>query len=144
MLFQDLSEAFSSLEKPELQSHEHNTVNTSEKPYARKGENPMETRISEKQDQLVYEHVRKSRSLSLNYYRGETQPLMEKSLARSAVIDVTFNTSQPQSFLCRENVCTSSENSFDTEDCLDLLGLRTDHETEEVRLIGGVIKAVAC
>ncbi|CAO2595785.1 Cancer-associated gene 1 protein homolog, partial [Lemmus lemmus] len=89
-------------EKPELQTHKYNdTADTSEKPYALKGENLMETRISENQDQLVHEHVRKSRSLSLNYYRGETQPLMEKSLARSAVVDVAFNTSQPQSFLCK-------------------------------------------
>ncbi|XP_057643580.1 cancer-associated gene 1 protein [Chionomys nivalis] len=131
MIFQDLREAFSSLEKPELQSHEYNTVDAGEKPYALKGENPMETRISENQDQLVHEHVRESRSLSLNYYRGETQPLMEKSLAGSAVVDVAFNTSQPQSFLRRENVCTSSESSFDTEDCLDLLDSRTDHEIEE-------------
>ncbi|XP_026638673.1 cancer-associated gene 1 protein isoform X4 [Microtus ochrogaster] len=130
MIFQDLSEAFSSLEKPELQSHEYNTVDAGEKPYALKGENPLETRISENQDQLVHEHVRKSRSLSLNYYRGETQPLMEKSLARSSVVDVTFNTSQPQSFLRRENGCASGESSFDTEDCLDLLDLRTDHEIE--------------
>ncbi|CAO2595784.1 Cancer-associated gene 1 protein homolog [Lemmus lemmus] len=132
MTFQDLNEAFSSLEKPELQTHKYNdTADTSEKPYALKGENLMETRISENQDQLVHEHVRKSRSLSLNYYRGETQPLMEKSLARSAVVDVAFNTSQPQSFLCKENVCASGESSFDTEDCLDLLDVRTDHETEE-------------
>nr|XP_048280685.1 cancer-associated gene 1 protein isoform X2 [Myodes glareolus] len=132
MTFQDLSEAFSSLEKPEPQSHEYNdAADTGEKPYALKGENPMETRISENQDQLAHEHVRKSRSLSLNYYRGETQPLMEKSLARSAVVDVAFNTSQPQPFLCRENVCASGERLFDTEDCLDLLDLRTDHETEE-------------
>lgn len=142
MTFQDLSKAFSSLKKPEPQSHEYNdAADTGEKHCALKGENPMETRISENQDQLVHEHVRKSRSLSLNYYRGETQPLLEKSLARSAVMDVAFNTSQPQPFLCRENVCASGENLFDTEDCLDLLDLRTDHETEEVRLIGGVIKA---
>lgn len=142
MTFQDLSEAFSSLEKPEPQSPEYNdAADTGKKPYALKGENPMETRISENQDQLVHEHVRKSKSLSLNYYRGETQPLMEKSLARSTVVDVAFNTSQPQPFLCRENVCASGESSFDTtEDCLDVLDLRTDHETE-VRLIGGVIKA---
>ncbi|XP_041488567.1 cancer-associated gene 1 protein [Microtus oregoni] len=131
MIFQDLSEAFSSLEKPELQSHEYNTVDAGEKPYALEGENPLETRISENQDQLVHEHVRKSRSLSLNYYRGETQPLMEKSLARSTVVDVAFHTSQPQSFLRRENGCASGESSFDTEDCLGLLDLRTDNEIEE-------------
>ncbi|KAM7322837.1 hypothetical protein ACRRTK_018342 [Alexandromys fortis] len=131
MIFQDLSEAFSSLEKPELQNHEYNTADASEKPYALKGENPMETRISENQDQRVHEHVRKSGSLPLNYDTGETQPLIEKSLAKSTVVDVTFNTSQPQSFLRRENGCASGESSFDTEDCLDLLDLRTDHEIEE-------------
>lgn len=141
MIFQDLSEAFSSLEKPELQNHEYNTADASEKPYALKGENPMETRISENQDQRVHEHVRKSGSLPLNYDTGETQPLIEKSLAKSTVVDVTFNTSQPQSFLRRENGCASGESSFDTEDCLDLLDLRTDHEIEEVRLIGGVMRA---
>lgn len=138
-----MGEVFSYLEKPELQSQESNdTVDASEKSDSLKGESPMETSISENKDQLVHEHVGKSpRGLSLNYYRGGIQTFVEKSLARSTVVDVALNVSQPQSFLGKENVCTSGEDVFDNEDCLDLLDFRANGETEEVRLIGGVIKA---
>ncbi|XP_036044723.1 cancer-associated gene 1 protein isoform X3 [Onychomys torridus] len=133
MTFQDLGEDFSYSEKPELQSQEYNdTAGASEKLDAYKGESPMEDSISENKYQLVDEHVRKSpRSLSLNYYRGETQPCVEKPLARSAVVDVALNISQPQSFLCKKNVCGSGEDAFDSENCLDLLDFRTNYETEE-------------
>uniref|UniRef100_A0A8C2MWT7 Cancer antigen 1 n=1 Tax=Cricetulus griseus TaxID=10029 RepID=A0A8C2MWT7_CRIGR len=131
--FQDMGEVFSYLEKPELQSQESNdTVDASEKSDSLKGESPMETSISENKDQLVHEHVGKSpRGLSLNYYRGGIQTFVEKSLARSTVVDVALNVSQPQSFLGKENVCTSGEDVFDNEDCLDLLDFRANGETEE-------------
>lgn len=143
MTFQDLGEDFSYSEKPELQSQEYNdTADASEKLDAYKGESPMEDSISENKDQLADEHLRRSpRGLSLNYYRGETQPCVEKSLARSTVVDVALNISQSQSFLCKENVCGSSEDAFDGENCLDLLDFRTNYETEEVRSNIGVIKA---
>ncbi|XP_051050380.1 cancer-associated gene 1 protein isoform X2 [Phodopus roborovskii] len=133
MTFQDLGEAFPYSEKPELQNQEYNgTEDTSEKPDALKGESPMETSISENKDQLVHEHVWKSpRSPSLNYYRGKTQPCVEKSPARSAVVDVALNISQPQSFLGKENGCTSGEDLFDNDNCLDLLDLRSNCEKEE-------------
>ncbi|XP_040611781.1 cancer-associated gene 1 protein isoform X8 [Mesocricetus auratus] len=124
MTFQDPGEASSYLEKPELQSQEYNdTSDASEKPDALKGESPMETSISENKDQ--------PRSLSLNYYRRETQLFVENPQARSAVVDVALNISQPQSFPGRENVCTSGEDAFDSENCLDLLDLRANCETEE-------------
>ncbi|XP_076429312.1 cancer-associated gene 1 protein isoform X9 [Peromyscus maniculatus bairdii] len=133
MTFQDLGEDFSYSEKPELQSQEYNdTADASKKLDAYKGESPMEDSISENKDQLADEYLRRSpRGLSLNYYRGETQPCVEKSLARSTVVDVALNISQSQSFLCKENVCGSSEDAFDGENCLDLLDFRTNYETEE-------------
>ncbi|KAL6040320.1 hypothetical protein STEG23_017220 [Scotinomys teguina] len=134
MTFQDLEETFSYSEKPELQSQEYNeTADASEKPDARKGESPMESSISKNKDQLVDEHVRKSRSLSLNYYRGETKPFVEKSLARRAVVDVPVNITQPQGFLWKENVCGSGGNAFDSETCLDLLDFRANYETEKLQ-----------
>ncbi|XP_028619054.1 cancer-associated gene 1 protein isoform X2 [Grammomys surdaster] len=104
---QDLRGAFSHSEKPELQRQVYSdTADASEEPDALKEDNSMESNISENKDELVHEHVRKSpRSLCPNYYREETQPLTETPLVRSAVVDVTLNISQPQSFLGKENVC---------------------------------------
>ncbi|XP_076795284.1 cancer-associated gene 1 protein isoform X6 [Arvicanthis niloticus] len=130
---QDLKGAFSYSEKPELQQQVYNdTADTSEKPDPLKEESSRESSISENRDELVHEHVRKSpRSLCLNYYRGETQRLMETPLVGSAVVDVALNISQPQSFLGKENVCRNGENLSDSENCLDQLDLRAIYKAEE-------------
>lgn len=121
---QDLTGAFSYSEKPELQSQvDNDPADTSKKPDPLKEESLMESGTSENKDELVHESVRKStRSLCLNHYRGKT--LTEKPLVRSAVVDVTHNIDQPQSFLGKENVCRNGENLSDSENCFDQLDLR--------------------
>ncbi|XP_051026136.1 cancer-associated gene 1 protein [Acomys russatus] len=133
MTFQDLREASSDSERLELQSQTYNdTADISEKSDPLQEDSPKETSIFNNKDQLVREHVRTSpRSLSLNYYRGETQALVEKSLVRSAIVDVAFNMSHPQSFLGKENVCSSGENAFDKENGSDLLHWKADDNAEE-------------
>lgn len=136
---QDLRGPFSYAEKPELQRQVYSdTADASEKPDPLKEESSVESSISENKDELVLEHVRKSpRSLCLNYYRGE--PLTEAPFGRSAVVDVALNTSQPQSFLGKENVRRNGENSSDSENCFDQLDLRAVYKAEEVSFMAGVI-----
>lgn len=143
MTVEDLRGAFSYSEKPELPSQVYNdAADGSEKPDPFKEESSVESSISENKDELVPAPVRKSpRSLCLNYYRGEAQPLTEAPLVRSAVVDVGLNISQPQSFLDKENVCKNGDNSSDRENCFEQLDLRAIYKAEEVSPGAGVIKA---
>ncbi|EDL40931.1 cancer antigen 1 [Mus musculus] len=133
MTVEDLRGAFSYSEKPELPSQVYNdAADGSEKPDPFKEESSVESSISENKDELVPAPVRKSpRSLCLNYYRGEAQPLTEAPLVRSAVVDVGLNISQPQSFLDKENVCKNGDNSSDRENCFEQLDLRAIYKAEE-------------
>uniref|UniRef100_A0A8C6G9B7 Cancer antigen 1 n=1 Tax=Mus spicilegus TaxID=10103 RepID=A0A8C6G9B7_MUSSI len=133
MTVEDLRGPFSYSEKPELPSQVYSdAADGSEKPDPFKEESSVESSISENKDELVPAPVRKSpRSLCLNYYRGEAQPLTEAPFVRSAVVDVGLSISQPQSFLDKENVCKNGDNSSDRENCFEQLDLRAIYKAEE-------------
>uniref|UniRef100_A0A8C9PHN0 Cancer antigen 1 n=1 Tax=Spermophilus dauricus TaxID=99837 RepID=A0A8C9PHN0_SPEDA len=134
--FQNLTEGFSYMEKPELQSHVYNYAkDTNIKQDLCKEENPMETSISANKDQLAQECVRQSpQSPHLLQCNGETLQFVEKSLAKSTAMESALNPSQPQSFLYKEGVLRNYENPFFKENSFRLLDQRVNYKTEEVRL----------
>ncbi|VTJ71523.1 Hypothetical predicted protein [Marmota monax] len=134
--FQNLTEGFSYMEKPELQSHVYNYAkDTNIKQDLCKEENPMETSISANKDQLAQECVRQSpQSPHLLQCNGETLQFVEKSLAKSTAMESAFNPSQPQSFLYKEGVLRNYENPFFKENSFRLLDQRVNYKTEETEV----------
>uniref|UniRef100_A0A8C5ZQR6 Cancer antigen 1 n=1 Tax=Marmota marmota marmota TaxID=9994 RepID=A0A8C5ZQR6_MARMA len=134
--FQNLTEGFSYMEKPELQSHVYNYAkDTNIKQDLCKEENPMETSISANKDQLAQECVRQSpQSPHLLQCNGETLQFVEKSLAKSTAMESALNPSQPQSFLYKECVLRNYENPFFKENSFRLLDQRVNYKTEETEV----------
>ncbi|MBZ3885644.1 Cancer-associated gene 1-like protein [Sciurus carolinensis] len=134
--FQNLTEDFSYMEKPELQSLVYNYAkDTNIKQDLCKEENPMETSISANKDQLAHECVRQSaQSPHLIHCNGETLQYMEKSLAKSTAMESVLNPSQPQSFLYKEGVLRNFENPFYNENSFSLLHQRVNYKTEETEV----------
>ncbi|XP_057554595.1 cancer-associated gene 1 protein [Hippopotamus amphibius kiboko] len=114
--FQNLTEGLSYTEEPELQHHVYNYAkDTNLQEDSFKEENPMGTGTSTNKDQL-----------------GETLELMEMSLANSTAAESALNPSQPQGFLCEENVDSDVEQPLYEENHFTLLDLRANYKTEEI------------
>ncbi|XP_074204161.1 cancer-associated gene 1 protein isoform X3 [Camelus bactrianus] len=131
---QNLTEGLPYAEEPELQCHVYNDAkDTNIQKDSFKEENPVESSTSADQDQLALECVRQSpRSPSLIHCTGETLKFMEMSLANSTAMETAFNPSQPQNFLCKENVHGDVEQLVYKENSFHLLNQRANYKAEEI------------
>ncbi|XP_068415551.1 cancer-associated gene 1 protein [Eschrichtius robustus] len=114
--FQNLTEGLSYTEEPELQHHVYNYAeDTNIQEDSFKEENPKGTSTSTNKDQLVLECVRQPpRSPPLIHCSGEMLKFMEMSLANSTAMESALNPSQPQGFLCEEDLPSKGiQNSTD-------------------------------
>ncbi|KAM9075385.1 cancer-associated gene 1 protein isoform 3-T3 [Megaptera novaeangliae] len=132
--FQNLTEGLSYTEEPELQRHEYNYAeDTNIQEDSFKEENPKGTSTSTNKDQLVLECVRQPpRSPPLIHCSGEMLKFMEMSLANSTAMESALNPSQPQDFLCEENLHSDVEQPLYEENSFNLLDLRTNYKTVEI------------
>ncbi|XP_059793855.1 cancer-associated gene 1 protein isoform X1 [Balaenoptera ricei] len=132
--FQNLTEGLSYTEEPELQRHVYNYAeDTNIQEDSFKEENPEGTSTSTNKDQLVLECVRQPpRSPPLIHCSGEMLKFMEMSLANSTAMESALNPSQPQGFLCEENLHSDVEQPLYKENSFNLLDLRANYKTEEI------------
>ncbi|XP_036724335.1 cancer-associated gene 1 protein [Balaenoptera musculus] len=132
--FQNLTEGLSYTEEPELQRHVYNYAeDTNIQEDSFKEENPKGTSTSTNKDQLVLECVRQPpRSPPLIHCSGEMLKFMEMSLANSTAMESALNPSQPQGFLCEENLHSDVEQPLYKENSFNLLDLRANYKTEEI------------
>lgn len=134
--FQNLPEGLPYTEEPEFQCH---VCNYAEDTYIQedsfKEENSMGTSTSTNKDQLVLECVRQPRSPPLIHCNGETLEFMEMSLANSSAMESACDAGQPHSFLCEENEHSDFEQPSYEENSVNLLDVRANYETEEVRFL---------
>lgn len=135
--FQDLTESLSYTEEPELQHYvcdDAEDTNIQEDSF--KEENPMGTSTFTHTDQFALECVRQpSISPPLIHCSEETLKFMEMPLANSTATESALNPSQSQDFVCEEEVHSDVEQPFYKENNFNLLDLRANYETEEVRLL---------
>nr|XP_031543939.1 cancer-associated gene 1 protein isoform X4 [Vicugna pacos] len=132
--FQNLTEGLPYAKEPELQCHVYNDAkDTNIQKDSFKEESPVESSTSADQDQLALECVRQSpRSPSLIHCTGGTLKFMEVSLANSTAMETAFNPSQPQNFLCKENVHGDVEQLVYKENSFHLLNQRANYKAEEI------------
>nr|XP_058932737.1 cancer-associated gene 1 protein isoform X3 [Kogia breviceps] len=132
--FQNLTEGLSYTEEPELQRHVYNYAeDTNIQEDSFKEENPKGTGTSINKDQLVLKCVRQPpRRPPLIHCSGEMLKFMEMSLANSTAMESALNSSQPQGFLCEENLHSDVEQALCKENSFNLLDLRTNYKTEEI------------
>ncbi|XP_024594284.1 cancer-associated gene 1 protein [Neophocaena asiaeorientalis asiaeorientalis] len=116
VIFQNLTEDLSYTEEPEFQRHVYNYAeDTNIQEDSFKEENPKGTSTSTNKDQLVLKCVRQPpRRPPLIHFSGEMLKFMEMSLANSTAMESSLNPSQPQGFLCEENLPSKGiQNSTD-------------------------------
>lgn len=135
--FQNLTEGLSYTEEPEFQRHVYNYAeDTNIQEDSFKEENPKGTSTSTNKDQLVLKCVRQPpRRPPLIHCSGEMLKFMEMSLANSTAMESSLNPSQPQVFLCEENLHSDVEQALYKENSFNLLDLRVNYKTEEVRFL---------
>ncbi|XP_067608035.1 cancer-associated gene 1 protein isoform X4 [Pseudorca crassidens] len=132
--FQNLTEGLSYTEEPEFQRHVYNYAeDTNIQEDSFKEENPKGTSTSTNKDQLVLKCVRQPpRRPPLIHCSGEMLKFMEMSLANSTAMESSLNPSQPQVFLCEENLHSDVEQALYKENSFNLLDLRVNYKTEEI------------
>lgn len=144
--FQDLTETLSYTEEPELQHYVCDYAeDTNMQEDSFKEENPMGSSTFTHTDQFALECVRQpSRSPPLIQCSEETLKFMEMPLANSTAMESALNPSQSQDFLCEKEVHSGVEQPFYKENNFNLLDVRANYETEEVRclIIHRVLKEV--
>uniref|UniRef100_A0A8C9C772 Cancer antigen 1 n=1 Tax=Phocoena sinus TaxID=42100 RepID=A0A8C9C772_PHOSS len=134
VIFQNLTEDLSYTEEPEFQRHVYNYAeDTNIQEDSFKEENPKGTSTSTNKDQLVLKCVRQPpRRPPLIHFGGEMLKFMEMSLANSTAMESSLNPSQPQGFLCEENLHSDVEQALYKENSFNLLDLRVNYKTEEI------------
>ncbi|KAM5320513.1 cancer-associated gene 1 protein [Glossophaga mutica] len=132
--FQNLTGGILYTEKPEMQSHVYSYAKDNNiKEDSVKEENSVETSTSTNEDQLAHECVRQPpRSPPGIHCSRETLKFMDMSLAKNTVEDSALNLNQPESFLCKECVCSDVENPFYKENSFNQYDLSANYKTEEV------------
>lgn len=132
--FQNLTGGLPYIEKPELQSHVYNYAkdnNIMEDSF--KEENPVGTNTSTNEDQIAHECLRQPpRSPPVIHCKNETLKFTEMSLTENTANESTLNSSQSESFLCKEYVHNDVEKPFYKENSFNLYDLRANYKTKAV------------
>uniref|UniRef100_H0VFL0 Cancer antigen 1 n=1 Tax=Cavia porcellus TaxID=10141 RepID=H0VFL0_CAVPO len=133
MMFQNLPEGFSYIEKPECQNTVYSYAKDNVTQDSFKEENSIEASISTTKDQPTHECVTQS-SRSLRHYNKETLEFREKPLAPHNATEFILKPGQPQNFLYRESMPRTVEDLDYNGDDFHLYDLSVASKTEETEV----------